>query len=250
MTNTVHPVALVTGAARRIGASIAQELHGAGYNVVIHYRSSGGEARKLAQQLNDARPHSAICLRANLQDTTRLHELAEQAHAEWGRVDALVNNASTFYPTALEMLDEQAFDDLVGSNFKAPLFLMHELLPALRETRGAVVNLVDPHRTRPLAGHAVYCAAKAALVMLTRSLALELAPEVRVNAVAPGAILWPEAQPPDAATKAQRLQAIPMQRLGQEREIARMVLFLLSADAAYTTGQIIDVDGGAGLNGV
>lgn len=241
------PVALVTGAARRIGAAIATELHARGCNVVIHYRSAGAEARKLAAQLNAKRAESAITLRCNLLDTAHIPTLVEQAAAGWGRLDALVNNASTFYPTPLGKIDEAAYDDLVGSNLKAPLFLVQAALPHLRKARGAVVNLVDTHRDQPLADYPVYCAAKAALVSLTRALARDLAPEVRVNAVAPGTILWPEANAPDAAGRKRWLNAIPLQRLGHPEEIARAVAFLLSADASYITGQVIAVDGGRSL---
>ena len=242
-------VALITGGARRIGAAIARELHAGGMNVVIHYRSSGAAARKLADGLNAARAHSALSLRANLLESAQLGKLIEETLAGWGRLDALINNASTFYPTPLGAMDENAWDDLAGSNLKAPLFLSQAAAPALKKSRGCIVNLVDTHRDRPLAGYALYCAAKAGLITLTRALALELAPDVRVNAVAPGTILWPEKSAPDAAAQQQQLGRIPLQRQGQPEEVARAVRYLVSSDAAYITGQVITVDGGVSLTG-
>ncbi len=236
--------ALVTGAARRIGAAIARELHACGMNVIVHYRSSGGEARKLAKELNAERANSAYPLRANLLDTEHLPAVIEQTLAQWGRLDALVNNASTFYATPIGKIDEATWDDLVGSNFKAPLFLSQVTAAALKRTGGCIVNLVDTHRDRPLPGYPLYSAAKAGLLTLTRALACELAPEVRVNAVAPGTVLWPETDPPDALAQKQWISRIPLKRIGTPEDVARAVRFLVSADAAYITGQVIAVDGG------
>ncbi|MGH8529888.1 MAG: pteridine reductase [Nevskiales bacterium] len=240
-------VALITGAARRIGAAIARELHAAGMNVVVHYRSSGAAARKLADNLNALRADSACTLRANLLDIAHLPKVIEETLGHWGRLDALVNNASTFYATPLGKIDEAAWDDLAGSNLKAPLFLSQAAATELRRNRGCIVNLVDTHRDHPLHGYSLYCAAKAGLVTLTRALALELAPDVRVNAVAPGTILWAEGKAPDAVTQGKLIGEIPLARLGEPEEIARAVRFLVSPDAAYITGQVIAIDGGLSI---
>lgn len=240
-------VALITGAARRIGAAIARELHACGMNVVIHYRSSGAAARKLADNLNALRADSACTLRANLLDVAHLPKVIEETLGHWGRLDALINNASTFYATPLGKIDEAAWDDLAGSNLKAPLFLSQAAASELMRKGGCIVNLVDTHRDRPLAGYPLYCAAKAGLLTLTRSLALELAPRVRVNAVAPGTILWPEDKAPDAVTQRKLIGEIPLARLGEADEVARAVRYLVSPDAAYITGQVIAVDGGSSL---
>ena len=235
-------VALVTGGARRIGAAICRELHRAGFKVLIHYRASGAEARALAAELNRERHDSAHTLRANLQTTSGLARLAEQAHGKWVRLDALVNNASSYYRTPLPELSEEAFDDLVGSNLKAPLFLVQACARHMK--RGAVVNIADAMVARPGRNFSAYCAAKAGLVSITQSLARELAPAIRVNAVAPGHVLW---SPDNAMSEAQRnaeIQRVPLQRLGQPEEIAKAVRFLLSPDAAYITGAVLPVDGG------
>jgi pteridine reductase len=240
-------VALITGAARRIGAEIARVLHAAGMNVVIHYQRSEGEARQLADELNRSRPDSARVLACDLLDTPKLPALVRDAHACWGRLDALVNNASGFYPTPLGEIGEAAWNDLIGSNLKAPLFLSQAAAPALRETQGAIVNLLDVHVSRPLPDHTVYAAAKGGLLALTRALARDLAPAVRVNAVSPGTILWPEHSPLDDTEKAAVIGATPLKRIGTPADIAKTVRFLLSEDAAYITGQVIAVDGGRGI---
>lgn len=238
-------VALVTGAARRIGAAIARELHAAGMNVAIHYRASGAEARALAAELNQARPDSAHCLKANLLSVAQLRKLAEQAQERWGRLDALVNNASSYYRTPLAELSEDDFDDLIGSNLKAPLFLTQAC--AARMKRGAVVNIADVYAQRPRKGFAAYCAAKAGLMSLTESLARELAPDIRVNAVAPGHILWsPHTVMSDAQRQAE-IARVPLARMGDPGEIARAVRFLLSPTSAYITGVVLPVDGGLRL---
>ncbi len=197
--------ALVTGGARRVGAAIARSLHGAGMNVAIHYRASGADARALAAELNLLRPDSALSLRANLLAVDQLARLAEQALEHWGRLDVLVNNASTYYETPLGGITESAFDDLVGTNLKAPLFLSQACAPALRAAGGAIVNISDLYARKPLAARAPYCAAKAGLEAMTRVLALELAPLVRVNAVAPSGILVPI----DDSVDAERREATP-----------------------------------------
>lgn len=238
------PVALVTGAARRIGAATARALHDAGYRLIVHYRHSGEEARALAAQLNDRRHDSAIALAADLSSLSQIETLAREASGHWGRLDALVNNASSFYPTPVGETTEAQWDDLMASNLKAPYFLSQALAPALRATGGAIVSITDIHAQRPLRHHPVYCAAKAGNAMLTRSLARELAPDVRVNGVAPGAILWPEQDAElNENNKASILERVPLKRAGEPEDIARTVLFLLK-DSPYITGQIITVDGG------
>lgn len=235
-------VALVTGSARRIGATIATALHAEGANVVIHYRTSADEADTLAARLNAARDDSALSLRADLLDTAGLPGFIDSVVAWHGRLDILINNASSFYPTPLGTVSERQWDDLVGSNFKAPLFLSQAALPELRKTRGSIVNLIDIHARRPLRDHPVYGSAKAGLAMLTLSLAKDLAPDVRVNGVAPGAILWPEDEMTDA-TRQSILEQIPLGRPGDPADVAGCIVYL-ARDAGYVTGQIIAVDGG------
>lgn len=234
---------LVTGAARRVGSAIARELHAAGARVMLHYRSAAADAEALAAALNAQRPDSASCLQADLLDIDRLPSLVADTLARFGRLDALVNNASSFFPTPLGGITAADWDDLVGSNLKAPLFLTQAAAPALRAARGAVVNITDIHAERPLAGYPLYCAAKAGLLGLTRALAVELAPEVRVNAVAPGPILWPEDGQFPSPERRDIVAHTLLKREGSPQDIARAVRFLL-ADAAYVTGQVINVDGG------
>lgn len=234
---------LVTGAAKRVGSAIARELHAAGANVMLHYRSATAAAESLVAELNALRPASACCLQADLLDVEQLPLLVANTLARFGRLDALVNNASSFYPTVLGETGPAAWDDLVGSNFKAPFFLTQAAAPHLRAARGAVVNITDIHAERPLAGYPLYCAAKAGLLGLTRALAVELAPEVRVNAVAPGPILWPDDDTFDSAARDEIVAHTLLRRRGSAQDIARTVRFLLD-DAAYVTGQVINVDGG------
>ena len=233
--------ALVTGAANRLGAQIARTLHENGANLIIHYRDSADAAEALAADLNRARAASAICHRADLASIEELERLGAAACDAWGGLDILVNNASAFYPTPFGEIDAHAWDDLLASNYRAPLFLSQACYPALRASRGCIVNMVDIYATRPLHGHSVYCSAKAANRMLVKSLALELAPEVRVNGIAPGAILWPASGADEEAREA-ALDAIPLRRLGGEQSIADTVMFLVRSD--YITGEIVRVDGG------
>jgi pteridine reductase len=238
-------VALVTGAARRVGAEIATHLHAAGADVGIHYRHSADDAAEIVARLNDLRPGSAAAFQADLLDIDSIPTLVD-AVTEWrGGLDVLVNNASTFYPTPLGEITEEHWDDLVGSDFKAPLFLSQAAAASLRERRGSIVNIVDIHAQRPLRNHLVYSPAKAGLAMLTRALAKELAPEVRVNGVSPGAILWPETDM-NEATKASILDEVPLARPGDPADIAGCVLYLVR-DATYVTGQIVAVDGGRSI---
>ena len=238
-------VALVTGAARRVGAEIATHLHAAGADVAIHYRRSDDAAAKLVARLNAVRPESAAAFQADLLDIDSIPALVA-AVTDWrGGLDVLVNNASSFYPTPLGEITEEHWDDLVGSNFKAPLFLSQAAAAGLRERRGTIVNIVDIHAQRPLRNHLVYSPAKAGLAMLTRALARELAPEVRVNGVSPGAILWPEGDM-SKETKASILDEVPLARPGDPTDIAGCVLYLVR-DATYVTGQIVAVDGGRSI---
>jgi pteridine reductase len=238
------PVILITGAARRVGAEIARTLHAAGANLVLHYRASAQEAERLAADFNARRENSALALCGDLRDTGSLAGLVAVAVTHFGRLDALVNNASSFFATPVGAIDEAAWDDLVGSNLKGPLFLAQAAAPHLARAHGCIVNITDIHAERPLKGYPLYCAAKAGLLGLTRALALELAPQVRVNAVAPGAIEWPE-NAVDFPPEEQRaiVEHTLLKRVGSPGDIARTVKFLI-LDAPYVTGQVINVDGG------
>ncbi len=238
-------VVLVTGAAKRIGAAIARCLHGAGADVAIHYRGSKADAAALADELNAGRNDSAMTIQADLLDNGARSQLIADV-VEWRkRLDCLVNNASTFYPTPVGEISEADWTDLVGSNLKAPLFLAQAAVPHLSEAKGVIINIVDIHAQRPLRDHPVYGPAKAGLAMLTRSLAKDLAPDVRVNGVSPGAILWPEDGMSDAV-KQTILRQVPLERPGEPDDIAGCVLYLVR-DADYVTGQIIAVDGGRSI---
>ncbi|MDH3613663.1 MAG: pteridine reductase [Gammaproteobacteria bacterium] len=238
-------VALITGAARRVGAVIAARLHQSGADVAIHYRGSADAAAALVQELNAQRPDSAAAFKADLIDTSSIPALVADIVHWRGRLDVLINNASSFYPTPPGEITEAHWDDLIGSNLKAPLFLSQAALPELRKTKGVIINIVDIHAQRPLKNHTVYGPAKAALAMLTRSLAKDLAPDVRVNGVSPGAILWPE-DGMGEETRESILKQIPLQRAGDPNDIAGCVLYLVR-DATYVTGQIIAVDGGRSI---
>ena len=235
-------VVLVTGAARRIGAAIARRLHGAGANVVLHYRGSEADAAGLESELNGLRAKSAAKVKADLLAPIAPRSLVSACQEQFGRLDLLVNNASTFYPTAVGAIEGGHWEELMGSNLRAPLFLAQEAAPELAKRGGAIVNIADIHAERPLKGYLVYSVAKAGLVALTRALALELGPEVRVNAIAPGAIAWPEDGQFPPPERERIVASTPMARLGSPEEIARAVHFL--ATAPFVTGQILAVDGG------
>lgn len=240
-------VALVTGAARRLGAAIARALHAEGARLVIHHRSSRAEAEALARELNALRADSAITHAADLMEVAALSGLVAATLAAFGRLDVLVNNASSFYATPLGEITPQAFDDLIGTNLRAPLFLAQAAAPELRLRRGLVLNMADIHAFRPLKRHPVYCAAKAGLVMLTQSLARELGPHVRVNGIAPGPVLWPDGEM-DGDLKERILDRTALKRMGTPEEVAKVALFFVR-DAPYVTGQVLPVDGGRSVGG-
>ncbi len=241
--NPDAPVILVTGAARRVGAEISRQLHAAGARLVLHYRRSGSEARSLAGQLNEIRAGSAGVVGGDLGEDGVPEAVAEQAIAAFGQLDGLVNNASSFFATPLGKIDRAAWDDLVGSNLKGPLFLSQAVADELGKRGGAIINIVDIHAERPLRHYPLYCAAKAGLAGLTRALAMELAPAVRVNGVAPGPIEWPEDGQFPSDERAAIVRHTLLQREGSPADIARTVRFLMF-DAPYITGQILAVDGG------
>ena len=239
-------VALITGAARRIGASITKELRGAGWRVLIHCRGSVDAAHALATEREATRPQSTHVLQADLADARALQQLARQAHVQWGRLDALINNASVYYPTPFGQINAVQFDDLVASNLRAPLLLTQACAPLMNDG-AAVVNIVDALARQPARDFAPYHAAKAGLWTLTEAMALELAPRIRVNGVAPGHMLWPEYAELDDEQQRRELSRVPLGRLGGAQEIARGVRFLLSDDASYMTGAVLPVDGGVRL---
>lgn len=241
-----RPVALITGAGRRVGAVTARSLHAAGYDLALHYRHATDDARRLADELEQRRAGSTLLLQAELAELPALPAMIERLLAHYGRLDALVNNASAFYPTPLDTATPQQWNELFASNAQAPFFLSQAAVPALREARGGIVNMIDIYAERPLAQHPLYCMAKAALAAMTRSLALDLAPQVRVNGVAPGAVLWPGDGKPYADQQAM-LARTPLQRAGTPEDVAGTVLWLLR-DAPFVTGQIIRVDGGRTLS--
>ena len=247
MVNADTKVALVTGGAQRIGARLCQALHEAGYDIALHYRSSGVAAEALAAQLSVLRPRSVTCFQAALGDRSAGEELAAGVIDHLGRVDLLVNNASTFYPTPIGSVGEEDWETIIGSNLKGPFFLCQALADSLKQSRGNIINMIDIHGERPLADHSLYSTAKAGLAMLTRSLARELAPDVRVNGISPGVILWPKSDDPEDGERRERqLKRVPLGSEGDPQDIAEAVLFLAER-APYVTGQIIAVDGGRSL---
>ncbi len=240
----MQPVALVTGSARRIGATIVRTLHADGMRVIIHYRGSQQEAQALATELNQIRPDSAHLLQADLDEPDAVRALAADAISAFGRLDLLVNNASSFYPTPVDTASDDDWTRLVHSNLRAPFILSQSLAPALRAQQGSIINIVDVYAEKPLSQHTLYCMAKAGLAMMTKSLARELGPDIRVNGVSPGPILWPESgqMNQDAITDATALK-----RCGAPEDIASAVAWL-ARDAGFVTGQILAVDGGRSLS--
>jgi pteridine reductase len=239
----IDPVILITGAARRIGAVIANIFHEKGYKVIVHYNRSAAEADRLCSKLNNLRPNSCLLVQSDLNDMSGLDKIVDLVSSA-GRLDILINNASSFYPTPLENCDDHQWNDLVNSNLKGPFFLAQKLAPALRNANGAIVNISDMHARQALNNHAIYTIAKAGNIAMTKALAKELGPNVRVNSVAPGAILWPEHESDDEEKQNSVLGKVPMGRLGSEDDIAQTVYFL-AVEATYVTGQTIAVDGGS-----
>lgn len=240
-------VVLVTGGAKRVGAAIVRRLHREGANLMLHYRGSEREARALRAELNVARPESVALVQADLLDVSGLAEIVRNTIGRFERLDALVNNASTFFPTLVGEMTQATWESLIGTNLRAPLFLSQAAAPHLKKTNGAIVNITDIHAERPLKNYVIYSIAKTGLAGMTRSLARELAPEVRVNGVAPGAIVWPEDGSWDDLTRQRIVSHTLLRRTGEPDDIARAVHYLI-AEAPYVTGQIIAVDGGRSIN--
>lgn len=240
-----NKVVLVTGGAQRIGAQLCRTFHEAGFNVVVHYRNSAADAESLTDELNGYRRDSAQAVQADLL-SGEYKAFADTCRDTWGRLDCLVNNASEFYPNDLPGATPEEWDTLVGINLKVPFFLSQALHPALRESAGSIVNLTDIYANKPLQGYSIYCIAKAGLSMLTQSMAKEFAPDVRVNGIAPGAILWPGNDAMSEETKATIIRQTPMKRQGSPEDVASTALFLVR-DAPYITGQVFNVDGGRSI---
>jgi len=239
-------VVLITGAARRLGAGLARGFHSAGANIAIHYHRSESDAERLRDEFNTTRKDSAIATSANLLDLAELPRLVERALTAFGRLDVLINNASTFYPTPVGSIEPSQWDDLMGTNLKAPLFLSQAAAPALRRAQGLIINMIDIHGQRPLRDHPVYSTAKAGLAMLTRSLARELGPDIRVNGIAPGPILWPDSGI-NQHLQEEIISRTQLKRRGSPDDIVRTALFF-ATDAPYVTGQILAVDGGRSVS--
>ena len=245
MSNSIKTL-MITGAARRIGAALVKHLHHAGLNIVLHYRNSDEDATSLADRLNAKRSNSVKLLKGDLMDYQKIPDLVSEGIALFGRIDALINNASSFYPTDLQDINEEIWEDLVGLNLKAPIYLTQMLAAELKQNQGCIINIVDIHGDRPLKDYSVYCIAKAGLIMFTKSMARELAPEVRVNGIAPGAIMWPEEQHYEGMHN-EIISRTALKREGSPQDIADTALFLIN-HANYITGQIIAVDGGRTLS--
>ncbi len=250
MQDNIQPltdkVALITGAAHRIGAALARGLHLQGMNLIIHYHTSRSAALALQHELNGKREGTVVLIQADLSETSKISAIIKQACEAWGRLDVLINNASTFFPTETGTVDEHCWNNLIGTNLKAPFFLCQAAAPHLAKWQGSIINIADIHALRPLKGYPVYSIAKAGLVMLTKAMACELGPNVRVNAVAPGAILWPE-QELDEVAKQRIISRTFLKRQGAPDDVVRAVLYLIR-DADYVSGEILTVDGGRSIN--
>ena len=241
-------VVLITGGARRVGAATCRMLHASGANLMLHYRSSASEARALQAELNAVRPDSVALVQADLLNMSLLPSMVNETVNRFGRLDVLINNASSFHPTPIGEITEQSWEDLMGTNLKSPLFLSQAAAPHLKRSHGCIVNIVDIHADRPMRNYAVYSAAKGGLLALTRALASELGPEVRVNGVSPGPILWPEDERwSDDLARQRIIHTTLLKRVGEPEDIARTVRFLIE-DAPYVTGQVIAVDGGRSIH--
>lgn len=240
-----NKVVFITGAAQRVGAQVVEHLHSLGMNIILHYRNSVQEAKSIQDKLNLIRSNSVALLQADLDDINSISDLVANAQKQWGRLDVLINNASRFYPTPVGSVSETQWDDLFGSNLKAPFFLAQAAAPYLKVQQGCIVNMVDIHAERPLKGHPVYCAAKAGTAMLTKALACELGPEIRVNGIAPGAILWPKDMNEEGQQRI--VNKTFLKCSGSPLDIAKAIQYLI-LDANYITGQIIAIDGGRSLN--
>ena len=248
VTKHINKVVLITGGAKRVGAAICRSLHADGFNLMIHYKSSIEEARSLQAELSLQRPNSVAIIQGDLLNIASLPKLISETIHHFGRLDVLINNASTYYPTEIGEIDEAKWQDLVGSNLKAPLFLSQSAAPELRKNHGCIVNITDMHVERPKKGYIVYSVAKAGLVTLTKSLAHELSPEVRVNAVAPGPVQWPENNPQfDELYRQRVINQTLLKRVGEAEDVAKAVKFLVT-DAPFITGHVLAVDGGRSLN--
>tara|TARA_B110000438_G_scaffold69021_1_gene69249 strand:- start:721 stop:1464 length:744 start_codon:yes stop_codon:yes gene_type:complete len=245
MNDKLEKWILITGAAKRVGAKMAEVLHSNGFNIVIHYNSSSESANNLSARLNQQRSGSSIIIGGNLTDDSAVETLIPSVIEQTGRLDVLINNASTFYPTPIENITLEDWDNLFGTNLKAPLFLSKHAAKYLKDSAGLIINIVDIHARKPLKNHPIYGPAKSGLAMLTKSLARDLAPSVRVNGIAPGMILWPENEPSESIKKS-ILDQIPLKRSGSPEDIANCALFLIK-DAPYITGQIIPIDGGRSI---
>jgi len=243
-----NKVVLITGGAKRVGAAICRMLHAEGYALMVHYKSSLNEARALQAELNLQRADSVAIIQGDLLNITNLPNLVSETIKHFGRLDVLINNASTYYPSEIGDIDENKWHDLIGSNLKAPLFLSQAAAPELRKNHGCIVNITDMHVERPKKGYVIYSVAKAGLVTLTKSLAHELSPEVRVNAVAPGPVQWPESNPQfDEIYRQRVINQTLLKRVGEAEDVAKAVKFLI-ADAPFVTGHVLAVDGGRSLN--
>jgi len=240
-------VALVTGSAKRLGAASASALHAAGANVIVHYHRSEEQAKTLVSELNAKRDQSAVCVGTELGSFEQAQWCVRESMAAWNQLDIVVNNASSFFPTPLGKIDERSVTDLFSSNVTAPLFIVQAAMPELSIRNGVVINMADIHGLQPYRDHSVYSAAKAALLMLTRAMAIELAPEIRVNAIAPGAILWPENGSADAKLQREKISTIPLGRCGTPDDIAELIVYLCSDKAKFITGEIVKVDGGRAI---
>ena len=242
MTTLNNKVILITGGTRRIGSAIVRSLHDQGAKIIVHYNHSEREARELESELNNTRPDSMALIQGKLQDISAIRSLARDCIVKMGQLDALINNASTFFPTPISSATEDQWQDIMDVNLKAPFFLSQGVAPYLKKSRGCIVNITDIYAERPLGNHPIYSASKAGLVSLTHSLARDLGPDIRVNAVAPGAILWPENDADEIAHQ-RLISATPLKRRGAPADIVKAVVFLLT-NADFITGQVINVDGG------